>query len=123
MAKQPAMSREEVEEVIEQLSTHVDIRKFIADDMLDAGHLVTWATGQTHEGRTEEEVGDLINEILDETAAFVQDRLDDGYDIEIVILGLWLTIQNLEESMRSAPSEEIDEEESRHPLDRMTHGR
>lgn len=116
------MSREEVEDVIEALSTHVDIRDFIADDMLDAAHLVTWATGQTHEDRTEEEVDDLVNGMLDDTAAFVQGQLEEGYDIEIVVLGLWLTIQNLEESMRSAPSEEVpDEEASDHPLDRMVH--
>jgi hypothetical protein len=41
MARIPGTSQDEPEDLIGDLSTHVGISSRLADDMLDAGHLVT----------------------------------------------------------------------------------
>ena len=116
MARIPAMDKDEVEELIEDLSTHIGISSSLADDMLDAGHLVMWAANEAD--ITEEEARAELNEVGADLHDFIAKELhEEDRELEIVILGLWMHIQKMEQNMREAPVEE--DEGPDNPHDRM----
>jgi len=115
MSDVPAMSREEVEELIENLSTHVGLTEALADDMLDAGYVVTWAAEEANvdEETAKAELEDVVGDLED----WIGDELADDRDVEMIILGLWAHIQELEKRLREAPTEADDGPDN--PHDRM----
>lgn len=116
MARIPAMSQDEVEDLIENLSTHVGISTALADDMLDAGQLVMWAANES--SLDEAEAQAELNDVSEDVQAFVNEQLqEEGRDVEMVILGLWMHIQGLEQKLQEAPAEEDDGPDN--PHDRM----
>lgn len=112
MARIPAMSRDEVEELIEDLSTHVGISTALADDMLDAGQLVMWAadTAELDKGEAEAE----LEAVTEEFGEFIQEQLQEGRELEFIILGLWVHIQEIERRLKEAPTKEDDGPEEPH---------
>lgn len=115
MARIPAMSQDEVEELIENLSTHVGLSTALADDMLDAGHLIMWATDEADLDEAEAEAE--LEATVEELGGFIGEQLEDDRDLEIVILGLWMHIQEIERRLSEAPAKEDDGPED--PHDRM----
>lgn len=111
MKDRPSMTKEEIEEVIHDLSTNIGISEALADDMLDAGHLISWVA---HENDLDEdEAQEELNEVSERLTEFIRDELDEGMDIDMVALGMWMHIQNIEERLRQeAPKEEVDDEKN-----------
>ena len=117
MDDRPVMTREEVEELIENLSTNIGIAEALADDMLDAGHLISWAAHESNVGQ--EEAQNKIEEVSKDLTEFIQKEIDEGKDIEIVAMGLWYHIQNIERRLREEASEKEPVEDDRRPRDVM----
>ena len=110
------MSQDEVEELIENLSTHVGISTALADDMLDAGQLVMWATNEA--SVSEAEAQEELNDISEDVQEFINEQLqEEDRDVEMVILGLWMHIQGIEQKLSEGPVEEDDGPDN--PHDRM----
>lgn len=107
MPQVPAMTREEVEELIQDLSTNVGLSTALADDMLDAGHVIMWATKEAD--LDEEEAQQELSDVVHNLEGWIQDELEDNRDVEMVLLGLWAHIQELERQLREAPGEADDE--------------
>jgi uncharacterized NAD-dependent epimerase/dehydratase family protein len=115
MGEVPAMSRDEVEEFIENLSTHIGLTEALADDMLDAGHVVTWAANEANVD--EETAQSELEEVVGDLETWIGDELADDRDVEMIVLGLWTHIQELERRLSEAPTEEDDGPDN--PHDRM----
>jgi precorrin-2 methylase len=109
MKDRPAMTKDEIEELIHDLSANIGIAEALADDLLDAGHFISWAA---HENDLdEEEAQEELEDISEDLTEFIRDELDEGKDVEMVALGMWYHIQNIEEKLREeAPKEEVDDE-------------
>lgn len=104
----PAMSRADVEALIEDLSQNLGLTEALADDMLDAGTLVTWAAGQFAE-MDEEEAEKEFTELSEALERHVQDLREEGYDTPMIVLGLWVHIQQIELNLRDVPDEQREE--------------
>lgn len=109
MKDRPAMTSEEVEELIQDLSTNVGISEALADDMLDAGYLISWAA---HENDFDEaKAHHELEKVLDDLKEFIQEELSEGREMSMVAIALWYQIQDMEERLREeAPKEEVDDE-------------
>lgn len=112
MARIPAMSRDEVEELIENLSTHVGISTALADDMLDAGHLIMWAADAAELDKEEAEAE--LEAVTEEFGEFIQEQIQNDREIEFVVLGMWMHIQEIERRLREAPTREDEGPEDPH---------
>lgn len=102
------MTSEEVEELIQDLSTNIGISEALADDMLDAGYLISWAA---HENDFDEAAAQReLERILDDLSEFVQEELDKGRDMSMLVIAFWYRLQEMDEAMKEdAPKEEVDE--------------
>jgi CO dehydrogenase/acetyl-CoA synthase alpha subunit len=109
MKDRPAMTSEEVEELIQDLSTNVGISEALADDMLDAGYLISWAA---HENDFEEAAAHReLERTLDDLKEFINEELSEGRDMSTIVIALWYQMQEMDERIRQeAPKEEVDDE-------------
>lgn len=102
------MSRAEVEALIEDLSQNIGLTESLADDMLDAGSLMSWAAGQFAQ-MDEEEAETAFTELSDALETHIQDLREEGYDTPIIVLALWVHIQQIELHLRDVPEEKKEE--------------
>ena len=91
------------------MSTHVGLSEALADDMLDADYLISWAA---HENDFDEANAHReLEGILDDLKEFIQTELSEGREMSMVAIALWYHIQDMEEALRQeAPKVEVDDE-------------
>ena len=109
MKDRPPMTNEEVEELIQDLSTNIGISEALADDMLDAGYLISWAA---HENDFDEAAAQReLERILDDLSEFVREELEKGRDTSMLVIALWYRLQEMEEAIEEeVPKEVVDDE-------------
>lgn len=101
------MSRQEVEAMIEELSTNVGLTEALADDLLDTGGLVQWAAAHVQD--LDDDAEAEFTAISEGVEAKVQELNEAGYDLPVIVLALWFHIQRLELFLRDAPEEETED--------------
>ena len=105
-----AASRDAVIDTILELSTNVGLTEALADDVLDASNIVQWAASHVHADDAENIEHD-VSEATADLGDHIRQLSQAGYDIPVIVLGLWFHLQQLELFLRDTPEDEREDAE------------
>ena len=95
----PMRPVEEVEDLIEELSTNAGLTEALMDDTLDAGHLVTWAATRSYDAMSTEGE-EAFSEVVEDLAEFAAEQREAGREWSSIVYAFWMHVQEIERYLR-----------------------